>query len=64
MFKGRGYEVSGKGWVILAQLESKVSLGVNSGTGTNDGVYRVRFLDGTEICFMAPGGELAGLTYG
>lgn len=39
-------------------------MGVNSGTGTNDGVYRVRFPDHTEVCFMTPGGEVSGLAHG
>jgi hypothetical protein len=39
-------------------------VGVNSGTGTNDGIYRVRFPDHTEVCFMTPGGEVSGLAHG
>lgn len=41
-----------------------MSLGMNSGTGTNDGIYRVRFVDGMEVCFISPGGEVSGLTAG
>ena len=41
---------------ILAQLESKVELSMNSGTGTNDGVYRITYDDGMETCFITPGG--------
>lgn len=37
---------------------------MNSGTGTNDGVYRVKFDDDMEICFITPGGEVSGLTAG
>lgn len=37
---------------------------MNSGCGTNDGVYKVTFDDGDEICFMTPGGEISGLTFG
>ena len=37
---------------------------MNSGCGINDGVYRVRFDDGEEMCFILPGGEVSGLTYG
>jgi hypothetical protein len=37
---------------------------MNSGTGTNDGIYRIRFTDGMEICFISPGGEVSGLTAG
>ena len=49
---------------IKAQLESKVDLGVNSGCGINDGIYRVSFDDGTDVCFITPGGEVSGLAYG
>lgn len=41
-----------------------MSLAVNSGTGTNDGIFKVKFDDGIEICFICPGGELSGLTHG
>lgn len=41
-----------------------MSLGLNSGTGTNDGIYRVKFTDGMEICFITSGGEVSGLTHG
>lgn len=37
---------------------------MNSGTGTNDGIYRVKFDDDVEICFITPGGEVSGLTAG
>jgi hypothetical protein len=52
------------GFLNVAQLESKISVGVNSGTGTNDGVYRVRFDDEMEVCFITPGGEVSGLAHG
>lgn len=39
IFKGRGYE-------ITAQVESKVELHMNSGCGTNEGIFRVKFDDG------------------
>lgn len=39
-----------------AQLESKIELHMNSGTGINEGVFRVRFTDGDEIYFNTPGG--------
>ena len=39
-------------------------MGVNSGTGTNDGIYRVRFSDNMEVCFITPGGEVSGLAHG
>ena len=29
---------------------------MNSGCGTNDGIFKINFDDGTEICFMTPGG--------
>jgi len=37
---------------------------MNSGCGLTDGVYRIEFDDGTDICFITPGGEVSGLTYG
>ena len=37
---------------------------MNSGTGSNEGIYRVKFEDNDEICFMSPGGEVSGLTAG
>ena len=37
---------------------------MNSGCGINDGIYRVQFEDGEEMCFILPGGEVSGLTYG
>ena len=37
---------------------------MNSGTGYNDGIYRVTFDDGLQICFITPGGEISGLTTG
>ena len=37
---------------------------MNSGTGLNDGIYRVRFKDGMEVCYVTPGGEISGLTRG
>ena len=39
-------------------------MSLNSGTGINDGIYRVQFDDGVEICFVSPGGEVGGLTSG
>lgn len=51
-------------YLIKGQLQSKVELHMNSGCGTNDGIYKVLFDDGTEICFMTPGGEISGLTFG
>lgn len=37
---------------------------MNSGCGTNDGVFRIKFEDGMEACYITPGGEVSGLTYG
>lgn len=37
---------------------------MNSGCGTNDGIFKVKFDDGMEICYITPGGEVSGLTYG
>jgi hypothetical protein len=54
----------GRGFRITAQLESKMELHMNSGCGTNDGVFQVHFEDGVEVCFVTPGGELKGLVYG
>jgi hypothetical protein len=37
---------------------------MNSGSGVNEGVYKVLFDDGTEICFISPPSEISGLSYG
>lgn len=37
---------------------------MNSGTGTNEGIFRVNFDDGTKVCFCSAGGEVSGVTYG
>ena len=37
---------------------------MNSGCGTNDGVFKVKFDDGIQISFSSPGGEVSGLVYG
>ena len=29
---------------------------MNSGCGTNDGVFKIKFDDGMEVCYMTPGG--------
>jgi hypothetical protein len=29
---------------------------MNSGTGTNDGIFRINFDDGTKFCFCSGGG--------
>lgn len=49
---------------MTAQLESKVELHMNSGCGTNDGIFRIQFDDGLIGCYVTPGGEVSGLTYG
>jgi hypothetical protein len=37
---------------------------MNTGTGTNEGIYKVSFADKTEVCFITPGGEISGLSHG
>lgn len=37
---------------------------MNSGKGTNEGIFRVNFNDGTKICYCSAGGEVTGVTYG
>lgn len=54
----------GRGYTISGQFESKAEVHMNSGTGTNDGIFRIYFDDGTKLCFCSPGGEVSGLTYG
>ena len=51
-------DIKSQVWILvsLAQLESKVELHMNSGCGINDGIYRVKFDDGEEMCFILPGG--------
>lgn len=41
-----------------------MKLNINSGTGSNCGVYRIRFDEDEEICYMSPSGEVSGLAYG
>ncbi len=42
-----------------------MKLNINSGTGYNAGVYKVRYdRDGEEVCYMSPSGEVCGLAYG
>jgi len=36
----------GRGYMVSAQIESKMKLNINSGTGSNAGVYRIRYEDG------------------
>lgn len=61
---GEGIKLQVNKIVTLGSLESKVELHMNSGCGLTDGVYRIEFDDGTDICFISPGGEVSGLTYG
>ena len=37
---------------------------MNSGSGVNEGLYKVLFEDGTEIFFTSPESEISGLSYG
>lgn len=37
---------------------------MNSATGTNEGVFKITFNDGTKICYSSAGGQVSGLTYG
>ena len=37
---------------------------MNSGSGVNEGLYKVLFGDGTEIFFTSPESEISGLSYG
>lgn len=46
----------GRGYTVSAQIESKMKLNINSGAGSNYGVYRIKFNDGEEICYMSPSG--------
>lgn len=50
---------------MSSQIESKMKLNINSGTGYNAGVYRIKYdKTGEEICYMSPSGEVSGLAYG
>ena len=57
MMKGRGYTVSGC-------VEAKMELSINSGTGNNEGVFKVQFDNGNVFYYTTPAGCLTGLTYG
>lgn len=37
---------------------------MNSGKGTNDGIFRINFNDGSRICYCSAGGEVTGVMYG
>ena len=37
---------------------------MNSGCGTNEGVYRILMGDGSDYNFITPGGQIAGISYG
>lgn len=37
---------------------------MNSGCGTNDGIFKIKFDDGMIGCYITPGGEVSGLAYG
>jgi hypothetical protein len=41
-----------------------MKLNINNGTGSNSGVYRVKYDNGEEICYVCPSGEVSGLAYG
>lgn len=41
-----------------------MNIGVNSGTGTNEGDFVIHFDNGNIIKFRTPGGEISGLTFG
>lgn len=55
--KGRGYTVSGC-------VEAKMDLSINSGTGNNEGIFKVQFDNGNNFYFTTAAGCLTGLTYG
>lgn len=54
----------GRGYKLTGTLESKVELHMNSGCGTNAGIYRIMMDDGSDYNFITPGGEIAGISYG
>jgi hypothetical protein len=49
---------------VTVSLEAKVSIGVNSGDGINEGLYHVIFNNGQEVLFQTPPAELSGLAVG
>jgi hypothetical protein len=55
--KGRGYTVSGC-------VEAKMDLSINSGTGNNEGIFKIEFDNGNTFYCTTPAGCLTGLTYG
>lgn len=57
LFQGRGYRVTGN-------FEGKVRVKMNSGEGSNDGYYTIRFDDGHQVLFSTPAGQLSGLAMG
>lgn len=57
LMKGRGYTVSGC-------VQAKMDLSINSGTGVNEGVFKIQFDNGNTFYATTPPGCLTGLTYG
>lgn len=41
-----------------------MDLSINSGTGNNDGIFKVQFDNGNTFYYTTPAGCLSGLTYG
>lgn len=40
----------------IGQFQSKAEVHMNSGTGTNDGIFKINFDDGNKIRFCSAGG--------
>ncbi len=41
-----------------------MDISINSGTGTNEGIFTVEFDNGRKFHYTTAGGEISGLTYG
>lgn len=37
---------------------------MNSGCGTNQGIYKIIMDDGSDYNFITPGGQISGISYG
>jgi len=57
--------MKGRGYTLYGQFESKVHIGLNSATGSNEGIMTIEFENGQSLIkYRNFSGELSGLVYG
>lgn len=49
---------------MSGSIEAKMDISINSGKGTNEGIFTVKFDNGHTYHFTTAAGEVSGLTYG